>query len=179
MFTVTPDQEYILAILRKTRFMRTDQACRLLRCLNKHKTEEYVIRSLHQLRHMQKIIWKTEEIFAMPSLYEKPADEKMLAALDIMTDLTEYKVTVQSANNSPYKLCFFTEQQDSFGCYAVVIVTPGSEARISAVLYGTDTVRTIIFLLSDLSQKEGIKTNLPHFFAIEDNGKYRYFKGGD
>jgi len=180
MFMITSDQEYILSILNKTRFMRVDQVCRLLKLLAEEKVEKYAVSLLKQLKHMQKIVWINEKTFALPSLYNESIDEDMLSAIDIMIDLTDYKILSISANNPPYKLCFFTESEDDLSNYAVIVVAPGTETRVTTSLYATDSEnRTIIFILSDFSQKDKIKTTLPHFFAIYGTGQYRYFKGGD
>ena len=180
MFTTTPDQEYILSILSKTRFMRVNQACKLLKLIDEAKVEIYAVSLLKQLKHMEKIAWKSEKVFALPSLYRDSVDEEMLAAIDIMIDLTDSKILSLSANNPPYKLCFLTEQGDNVGNYAIISVAPGSEMTVTATLSAaaTDT-RTVIFLLSDISQKNKIKTTLPHFFALYDANRYRYFKGGE
>jgi len=179
VFVITPDQEYILDILRKTRVMRTDQAAKLLSVIDAGKSEQYTARLLNQLQHMQKIAWKTDSLFTTPLLYKAPVDDEMLSAVDIMADLTDYRVASLSSYSKPYKLCFYTEQGDSIGSYAVIFVSPGDEMKITAALHDADKDdRTIIFLSSEPIQREIIKTSLPHFFAIRDNGKYRYYEGG-
>lgn len=179
MFTVTQEQEYILSILHKTKVMRKEQAVKLLRIADFKRNAEYTTRCLEQLRHIRKIKWVSSDVFTLPILYMEPIDEEMLSAVDIMLDLTDSKILALSASKPPYKLCFVNGSEDSFGSYAVIVVPHGSETMITASLYGAESNnRTVIFLLSDSSQKERIKTALPHFFAIHDSGKYRYFKGG-
>ena len=179
MFVTTPEQGYILSILQETKFMRKDQVFKLLNSVDSRITAGYTDRCLGQMRHIRKITWRTDDVICLPDLYKEPKDDEMLAAIDIMLDLTDFKILVVSAGPAPYKLCFLTEQSASLGSYAVIIVAPGSEEMITASLHGADPEsRTIIFLLPEILQKNNIETALPHFFAVYDGGKYRYFKGG-
>ena len=176
-FMTTPDQEYILSVLGATKAMRRAQAYRLLGKLDGRKTERYADRCIEQLRHMRKIRLNGDMI-ALPLLHDAPPDEGMLAATDIMLDLTDIRVCAVSASVPPYKLCFLAEQKNGMGNYAVAIARPGAEALLTASLQNSDHAgRTVIFLLSGISQAEGIKTSLPHFFALPDGGKHKYLSG--
>jgi hypothetical protein len=178
-FTTTPDQDYILSVLRETKAMRKSQAQTLLGKLDGGNDERYIVRCLEQLRHMRKIFWQSDEVFTLKALWAVPADAEMLSAADIMLDLTDIRVHTISSSFAQYKLCFMSEQKDGIGNYAVVVVRPGTESMITATLKNASPdERIIIFLLSTLSQAEGIKTSLPHFFAMYDNGIYHYFSGG-
>lgn len=181
MFKFTPDQDYILDVLKKTKFMRTEQAFRLLKAVDGRKNEQYAEGMLRQLKHMQKIIWHDDSntIFSLPNQYGKPVDEEMLSAIDIMTELNDVKIVSVSSNNPLYKLSFITGQEDSLSDYAVIFVSHGSEAAVSAALNDMNPgSRTVILLLSDFGQKDSITAVVPHYFAVYDNGKYRYFEGG-
>ena len=176
-FIITPDQEYLLSVLNATRAMRIGQAARLLAKLGGWKDAEYAARCLGQLRHIRKVCISGDMV-ALPSVNGAPADEDMLAAVDVMLDLTEIRVQEASSSVQPYKLCFLSEQKNGIGNYAVMAVRPSVEAAASAKLDASGHGgRTVIFLLSDISQAEGIKTALPHFFALNDCGKCRYLSG--
>jgi len=177
MFMTTPDQEYILSILNTTKAMRKLQAALLLKKLDSGKTEQYVDHCLGQLRHIRKIAL-IKELLTLPHLYNAVPDEDMLAAVDIMLDLTDKKVLAVTASAPPYKLCFLSEQKNGIGNYAIAVVHPGLEPIITAsLLNSAHENRTVIFLLSELSQAERIKTTMPHFFAVPDSGKLRYLSG--
>ena len=61
----------------------------------------------------------------------------------------------------------------------MIIVHPGTEAIITAALQDSNhDGRTVIFLVTNPTQSEEIKTALPHFYAISEKGKYRYFSTG-
>jgi hypothetical protein len=178
-FMTTPDQDYILTILKETKSMRKSQALALLNKLDIENDALYLARLLEQLRHMRKITWLTGGLFTLKPLWSVPADAEMLSAIDIMLDLTDIRVQTVTARTAPYKLCFLSEQKDGIGNYAVCVLHPGTEAAISAMLHSSGyKERTVVFLLSALSQAEKIKTPLPHFFAIFDGGRYKYFSGG-
>ena len=178
MFILTPDQQYILSILSATNVMRKDQAVKLLGKLDSTITNVYALRCLDQLRHIRKIVWKTESVFTPPMLYSFPVDGDMLSAVDIMLDLTSQKVSSISAGPSPYKLCFLSEEVNNLRAFAVTIVKPGSECMINASLPGANNSRTVILLITDRSQKNSIETSLPHYYAIRDSDRYRYFEPG-
>lgn len=178
MFITSREQEHILSVLQKTKFMRKDQAVRLLSTGGFTRTAEYTMRCLEQLRHIRKIKWITADIFTLPIMYMEPVDDEMLLAIDVMLDLVGAGITALTAPPPPFKLCFFAGRDNNLGSYAVSIVRPGHEAEVTALLCGAEKLcHAVIFILSDLSQKDGIKTTLPHFFAVKDGGKYRYFRG--
>ena len=176
-FFNTPDQEYVMFILKAVKAMRITQAYSLLRKLDGSKTGRYASRCLDQLRYMQKI-WMAGGTLTFPRLHGAPVDEDMLAAIDVMLDLTDIKVHAISSSTLPYKLCFLAEQNNGMGNYAVIVAHPSSEAVTAASLQNTDPDgRTVIFLISELSQAASIKTDLPHFLALNDGGKYKYLSG--
>ena len=178
MFTVTPDQKYILSILDATKVMRKDHAFRLLEKLSAEYTEGYELRCLMQLKYMRKIAWKTDDVFAVPMMFNEPIDEDMLSAVDIMLDLTGKRVMSVSAGPEPYKLRFLSARDKGSNGFAVIVFNASLEREISASLHRIPDGHTIIFLLSNLSQKDRVKTALPHYFAIRDGGRYRYFRKG-
>jgi hypothetical protein len=175
-FITTPEQDYLLSVLKVTRIMRKPQAIRLLNKLDDGRNDQYWERCLGQLGHIRKIAWLSDGLFTLPLLLRAAVDEDMLQAIDVMLDLTDIRILTLSSSTPPYNLCFLVEQKRDFGSYAITIVRPGTEAVISASLRdsGQDG-RTVVFILSESSQAHGIWTTLPHFFAIPDGGGYRYF----
>ena len=178
-FITTPEQDYILSILKVVKVLRKSQAVRLLKKLDGSKNEQCWERCFGQLGHIRKIAWLSDDLFTMPLLQRNAVDEDMLQAVDVMLDLTDIRVQSLSSSKPPYNLCFLAEQKKDFGSYAIIIARPGTEAVITASLNNSgQDGRTVVFILSDPSQTQGIKTSLPHFFAISDGSKYRYFSGG-
>lgn len=178
MFTVTPDQGYILSILNATKVMRNGQAARLIGKLYGGDMEKYTQGCLAQLRHIRKLTWKTQDVFTLPLLFHAPVDEDMLSAADVMLDLTNKRVLSVSAGPAPYKLRFLSEQGEGVKGFAVITVKPGSEREITDLLYGAPDSHIAIFLLEEYAQKDSIKTTLPHYFAVLDCGRRRYFGRG-
>lgn len=177
MFTVTPDQKYVLSVLDATKVMRKSQATKLLVKLGGGRTEDYARHCLWQLKHIRKIAWKTDEVFVTPMMFNEPMDEDMLPAADIMLDLTDQRVISVSAGLAPYKLRFLSERDYGPNGFAIVVLNVGTEREINASLTTAPGDYTIIFLLSYLSQKDRVKTSLPHYFALRDGGRCRYFRG--
>ena len=178
-FMTTPEQDYILSILKATKVMRKSQAIKLLNKLDSSRNELYWERFFGQLGHIRKIAWLSDDLFTVPFMQRSPVDEDMLQAIDIMLDLTEKRIHALSSSTPPYKLCFLAEQKQNLGSYAIIAVRHGVEAAITAALRDSaQDDRTIVFLLSDISQATCINTSLPHFFAVTDGNKYRYSSGG-
>jgi hypothetical protein len=178
MFTITPTLEYVLSVLDATKVMRKEQAFKLLKKFDAGKTEEHLIRDLRQLKHIQKIVWKSDDVLTTPLLFNEPTDEEMLSAIDIMLDLTDRRILSISRGPAPYTLRFVSEYRDRVKAFAVIIVNARSERSIKALLPGGSDECTIIFVISSLSQKDRIKTSLQHFFAVRDGGRYRYYRKG-
>jgi hypothetical protein len=176
---LTADQAYILSILQKTRFMRKDQALRLLGKLDGRKTESQLACCLRQLRYIARIAWNTEAVFTLPDLYNSEIDEDMLSAVDIMLDLADGQILALSAPGPPFKLRFMTEQEQSLKAYAIAAVPPGYEAVSAAILNESALPKgsTLMLLLSELSQTEKIRIVFPHYFVIRGEAGYRYFEG--
>jgi len=175
MFTTTPDQKYLLSVLDATKTMRRDQAARLLAKLRGEHDEAYAARCLWQLRHIRKIAWKTGGVFSTPMLSNEPTDGDMLSAIDVMLDLTDRRVLSASQGPAPYKLRFLSERGNGLGQFAVVVFNAGAERSVAAALPTAPDGHAVIFLLPDLSHKARVKTSLPHYFAIRDGSRLRYF----
>jgi len=178
MYTITPNQEYILSILNETKVMRKDQAIRLLMKLDAGITVEDAQRCIGQLRHIRKLVWKTDNVFTHPMLFHKPTDDEMLSAIDIMIDLSKQRVLSVSAGPAPFKFRFLSEEGNGARSFAVAVVQPGYESTIMAAPNDTLEGCIAILLLSERSQKDTVKTEMQHYFAIRSGGRYHYFKSG-
>lgn len=178
MFTVTQDQKYVISILDATKMMRKGQAVRLLSKLGAEYTDDYALRCLLQLKYIRKIAWKTDDLFAVPMMFNEPIDEDMLSAVDVMLDLTEKRILSIAAGPEPYKLRFLSASDKGSKGFAVIALNAGIESRMKSLLAEAPEGYTIIFLLSNILQKDRVETSLPHYFAIRDGGKYRYFRKG-
>ena len=181
-FVTTPEQDYLLSVLRAAKVMKKTQAFRLLSKLNTGRNEQYVERCLAQLGHIRKIAWYSDDLFTLPMLQRLPVDDDMLHAIDVMLDLTETRIEAVSALTPPCKLSFLTKQENNYGSYVITVVHPGSETVVSATLLGTTPEgRTVVFIISDPAQMHKIKTDLPHYYALMDTegGGFRYYSGNN
>jgi hypothetical protein len=177
LFLITPEQDLVYGVLEKTGCLTAEQALRILRASYDASNLDRALGVFNQLRHMQRLYLKPDNMAILPHLAQKPADADMLAAADVMLDLSNGKPLEISAKKPPFKLCFLAEHGEKIGSYGVVIVQPGEEDAANRALEETDTRRTVIFLLSESAQRPLLKTAQQHYFAIPDGDKYRYFKG--
>jgi hypothetical protein len=179
MFTLTVYQRYISDILEETGALRAGQVRRLLQKLDEKTDPAYAGRLIVQLRTINRAFLKTEDVITPPRLRDKDVDTEMLLAVNVMLDLLEGAPLAVSAGKPPFKLRFVIERGDEVMPFGVAAAEPGGETELCYRLGGADNGTTVVFLLTDLRQSEKIHTGLPHFFAVHDGEKLRYFKGGD
>ena len=100
----------------------------------------------------------------------------ILAAVDVMLDISDGTPLDIGGESAPFALRFLTDDGERVGSYGIIIVPPNGEARVNFQIEEVSTnAYTIIFLLADHTQRELIKTFQPHYFAVRDGDKYRYY----
>jgi len=176
IYLMTNVQEYLLSVLEQTICMKTNQAGRLINIAGLQKSGPHINSILRQLRYLGKIIFFGNDIISLP--YHGYYDSEMLAAIDIMLDMTEKNILAVNTNQ-PFKLCFLTELENGIGNFAILPVPAGMEKGLAALVAETNAEKkTVIFLLADIRQKALLNLKTPHYFAIRDEaGEFRYFKG--
>ena len=176
---LTENQEYLMSVLAETHFLRRDQVYELLRLKEPWKTSEQADAALRQLRYLSRTVFLDGGVVALAERRKEAPDAMMLDAVDVMLDLAGKELLRISAHKPPFKLCFLAAQPDGgIGSFAVMPVERGREAVVSAqVQFSEADRRTVVFLLTDWSQHETLRTGLPHYFMLRDTGKRRYFKG--
>ena len=177
MYLITQDQKRIMSILDKTQVLTTAQVFCILKVSNERATEAYALRVIQQLRYMQKLRFESEDIITLPDMVpQRDKNDLILAAVDIMLDISEGAPLEVGSKSTPFILRFLTDNGDSIGCYGIIAVPLGGAARVNFQLEDISSVKqTIILLLADLKQREEIKTTRPHYFAVKDGNKYRYY----
>lgn len=178
---LTQDQRFLLSVLKETRCLTRRQVLRLLRVRTPGKEEAQADAALRQLRYLGKIRPVGEQVIALAGDGGREPDRDMLEAVDVMLDLCGHGLETLSAHRPPFKLVFLTTLDGgTISVFAVLPVAPGQEAEAVTRLemVPAEPHQSIIFLLSDLSQRALISVRRPHYFAARDNGRLRYFKGG-
>ena len=176
MNLISQDQMNILRVLEKTRLLTVAQALRIVKAANERATEPYSLRALRQLRYMQKIRFESEDIIALPDIVQRDAATDMLAAVDVMLDISDGAPLDVGGESVPFALRFLTDDGERVGSYGIIIVPENGEARVNFQLEEVKTnAHTIIFLLADHIQRTLIKTTQPHYFAVRDGDKHRYY----
>ncbi|MDR1065716.1 MAG: DUF5697 family protein, partial [Oscillospiraceae bacterium] len=146
------------------------------------RAEGHPARVLNQLRHLGKVRLAGDRldgdgIAVLPRLADKSVDSDMLAAVDVMLDISNGAPAAIASDRPPYKLCFLAERGDRLSSYGVVAAAPCEELRVNFLLDSDKTERTVIFITRDAAQTERFTTALPHYFAVRDGGRFRYFRG--
>lgn len=79
-----------------------------------------------------------------------------------------------------YKLCFLLEREggriDAFG---VLPVEPGRESITGILLAQQPQDVTVLLFLTSLEQHQLLHLRQRHYFVIRQEGRLRFFKGGD
>ena len=134
------------------------------------------MRILRQLRYMQKLRFESEDIVTLTNIRSGDIDRDMLAAVDVMLDISDNAPLEIGGEAVPFKLRFLTDDGDRVGSYGIIVVPLGSEAQIHFQLKEVVSDKhTVIFILTDLAQRDKLKTSQPHYFAVHDGDKYRYY----
>jgi hypothetical protein len=170
---LTLDQRRLLEVITCAGYLTERQAGVLLG----ERAEGHPARVLRQLRHLGKVRLAGDGIAVLPRLADKSVDSDMLAAVDVMLDISSGAPAAIASDRPPYKLCFLAERGDRLSSYGVVAAAPGEEPRVNFLLDADKTERTVVFIPRDAAQTERLKTALPHYFAVRDGGRFRYFKG--
>lgn len=175
-------QRLINSILEETGVISVKQVHKLLSKAGngREMTEEHAGRVIKQLRCMNKACWINDDVATRPQLRQKNLDCDMLAALDVMVDLLDTSPLAVSAKKMPFKLSFLIEQEEDILPFGICTVEQGKESTFNFKLSDRKDISTttVIFLISDIQQKELLHTDLKHYFALTDNGRMRYFKSG-
>jgi hypothetical protein len=191
---MTRDQQKLFDVIRHTGYLTAIHARRLLDKsvpvgstgpVERAVHSGYPLRVLGQLQYLQKIRLNRGDVACLPHLVDSPVDHDMLSAIDVMLDLSGNAPVAVSSRKPPFKLCFLSQCGDRLGSYGIVAAPSGDERRVCLMLdeYAKDGAgndldsRTVVFVLRDPGLREAFNTSLPHYFAVFDAGKYRYFKG--
>ena len=176
MYIIDEGQARILRILEKTRVLTVEQAYRITKAVIKKASNASTLRSPRQLRYVQKLRFLSDDVVALSSSESISIDHDMLAAIDVMLDISDCTPLDVGGESAPFKLRFLTDDGERIGNYGVILVPIGHEDIVNFQLEEVNTSgQKLIFLLSDLAQRDKIKTSQPHYFAVKDGDKYRYY----
>lgn len=177
---LTRDQQFFLSILRETGYMRRDQVLPLLRLHDPAKEERHCEAILRHLRYAGELIPLGGELVCLPEYRETEPDKDMLWALDILLALASGPPLQITGRKPPYKLCFLLAREDGrLDSFAVMPVEPGRE-QITCVLLSQQTWDvTLLLALCHLEQHRLLKVNQRHYFVVRQDGRPRFFKGGE
>lgn len=180
---LTMEQERFLRILNEPHFLTMKQALVILKAMNPGKTQYHLDHMLSRLHYCRKLLVEGEYIFeaglALPGKTHVEPDKAMQIAVDVMLDLSKGKIACCTAS-SPCLLKFICS--GSGACYAIVPLPDGAEAATCLMLeqQRMDKNWTLIFLAEHISQRKKLKAiPVRHYFAILEDGKIRYFRGGE
>lgn len=177
---LTKDQRFLLSILRETGYMRRAQVLPLMRLYDPSKQEPHCEAILRHLRYAGELIPVGEDLLCLAELRERKPDEEMLRALDILLALAAGPPIQITSRKAPYKLCFLLERENGrVDLFGILPVEPGRE-QISCILLAQQPKDvTVLFDLSSLEQHRLLQIPQRHYFVVRQDGRLRFFKGGD
>ena len=175
---LTRDQQFFLSILRETGYMRRDQILPLLRLHDPAKEQRHCDAILR--RYAGELTPLGEDFVCLPEYRETHPDSDMLWALDILLALASGPPLQITGRKPPYKLCFLLAREDGrFDPFAVIPVEPGREQLTCVLLSQQSRDMTLLLALHHLDQHRMLKVNQRHYFVVRQDGRPRFFKGGE
>ncbi len=173
MIELSNDARYIDSILCETNCLSVMQIHRLLKLSDTNAQPSYAEVIAKRLCYTGRAVMRDNDVLVPMYIDIPEPDPEMLADVDIMLDLLRELPAAVSAKKPPYKLVFQARRDES--AYAVAIVKGGQKYAFTSF---SEQAFTVVFLLEDLSQADLIETSGPHYFAVFEENKLRYYKGG-
>ena len=177
---LTRDQQFFLSILRETGYIRRDQVLPLLRLHDPAKEERHCEAILRHLRYAGELVPLGEGLVCLPEYRETEPDRDMLWALDILLVLASAPPLQITGRKPPYKLCFLLAREGGrIDPFAIMPVEPGREQITCVLLSQQRRDVTLLLALCHLEQHRLLKVSQRHYFVVRQNGRPRFFKGGE
>lgn len=177
---LTKDQRFFLDILRETGYMRRDQVLPLMRLHDPTKGVPQCDAILRHLRYAGELVLIGDELICLPELRQTHGDPAMLCALDILLSLATTPPLQLTSRKAPFKLCFLLERNGGrIDPFAVFPVESGKEQIACILLAQQPQDMTVLLALSDLEQHRLLRIHQRHYFVVRQDGRLRFFKGGD
>ena len=100
-----------------------------------------------------------------------------ITAIDIMLKIESEKIEVIQKGTKPFTVTFFKKRNDKLWRFDIIVVKPGEERIITAILEGINPkYRTVIFVLENPEQQENLIAPCDYCFAWKNNGDYHFYK---
>ena len=177
---LTKDQRFLRSILRETGFIRIGQILPLMRLYAPEKEPHQCEAILRCLRYAGELVPTGGDAVCLPDLRGREPDEEMLRALDMLLALADRPPLQLTSRRQPYKLCFLLERDGvRIDTFAVFPVAPGREQVACILLAQQPQDVTVLLDLASLEQHRLLHIRQRHYFAVQQDGRFRFFKGGD
>ena len=177
---LTKDQQFLLGVLRETGWMRRDQVLPLMRLYDPTKVQSHCEAILRYLRYAGELIPMDDGLICLAERREKAVNHEMLCALDILLALASGPPIQLTSRVPPYTLRFLLEREGGrIDAFAVLPVEPGRESITGILLAQQPQDVTVLLFLTNLEQHRLLHLRQRHYFIIRQEGRLRFFKGGD
>lgn len=177
---LTKDQRFLLSILRETGYMRRSQVLSLMRLYDPAKAAHHCDAILRHLRYAGELVPIGEDLICLAEIRERKPDGEMLRALDILLALATGPPLQITGRKPPYKLCFLLEREDQrLDLFGVLPVEPGREQITCILLEQQPQDMTVLLEVSSLEQYRLLHIHQRHYFVVWQDGRPRFFKGGE
>lgn len=177
---LTEDQKFFLTILRETSCVRADHVFPLLHLQFPDKTQYQADAMLRTLRYQGKVVPGEDNIIRLAERRSAPPCGNVLLGLDILLALQPKRLLQLSASREPYPLCFLIQRKDEWiDHFALLPVPPGRESYVSQILQAEAVNYTFLLYLDALDQHRRLILHRDHYFVVEQEGRLRFFKGGE
>lgn len=170
MMLLSKPQKTLIELLRCFGAVRENQAERLLRMEYPTLKTEPAINQLI----CGGMLRRENGLLRLP---DRTPDNKILCAIDVMLLLETVHIEMVQKGSNPFALTFFKERSEKLWRYDVCVVTPGTEALISASLEAINhKYRMVVFMLENQEQQKALIAPCEYCYAWKQNGSYRFYK---
>ena len=164
-------QSAIMDLLKDFKCLRVIHIERYMR-IHFDSTEKQVRPMLSQLRHMGDVMLNGELVM----LPHRPVNHDVLAAFDIMFEVTAENKAILFPGKPPCSLYFTVDGVNNSRFYGIIVVKLGGEHELAInIINNRSPDITLILILQDIDQNQYFGAVKNAFFVLRDGGKYRYF----
>lgn len=167
---LTVPQKFIKGLIRDLSALKKNQVEIILKMHNENLNYKQTVMPLLN----NGILQETGEFLHMRNGRIIPENA---IAVDIMLRIESENIEVIQKGAKPINVTFFKKRNDKLWRFDIIVVKPGDERIITAILEGINSkYRTVVFVLENPEQQENLIAPCDYCFAWKKNGDYHFYK---
>lgn len=175
---LTPQQEYIMKLLKTFRCLKNDQIDRLV-CSDMNYEPVFAKRQRERMLELCGHLL-SHPLSGCSGMKGAVPDIDLMDAMDVMLVFIDKGVEVYLKGSAPFKLSFVKKSKDGYlRAYYVAVVHKGAEFLISQQALGAckSDKNVVLFLLDDIAQADAIEFPHDHYYVVRQENGLRFYRG--